>query len=46
VSSSRTPAGKKLKSNGQPGRACDPARPAGSSPATWAELDPAQKRIK
>jgi len=42
VNGSRTPAGKKQK-NGQPGQACDPARPAGSSPATWAELGPAKK---
>jgi len=34
----------KKKNNGQPGQACDPARPAGSSPATWAELGPAQKK--
>jgi hypothetical protein len=43
VNCSRTPAGEK-KNNGQPGQACDPARPAGSSPATWAELGPAQKK--
>jgi len=26
--------------------ASDPVRPAGSSPATWAELDPTQKKSK
>jgi len=36
------------KNNGQPGQACGPARPAGSSPAMWATLGPApkNKRIK
>jgi len=36
----------KTKNNGQPGQACDPARPAGSSPAPWAELGPAPKNIE
>jgi hypothetical protein len=43
VNCSRTPPGKK---NGQPGQACDPARPAGSSSATWVKLGPAQKNKK
>jgi len=36
----------KTKNNGQPGQACDPARPAGSSPAPWAELGPAPKKYR